>query len=279
MLLKHFWLLFLLSGCAHGNKRVPSEPSTLAEQLAQKRDSWLAELAAAADKNTGWLSSVDCDGTLWEGEALAAGHPTQLVLAEWESGEIHRRLKTSGECYPKESDSTFSRDMLMGYILGMYSTKDLDALSRLVAYGTTNNWVLGKPNVIPSPEGLGLLGRAVASLGGTFEEYSRVPNACLPPIKDYEFHTQTLAIILDGEINNGISDVCFATLKRDAESFPDDALLVGAYSVYAGGTDIAMGLLLKDDYKCPSYVRPVPAYCTIHKAFAAQLILKDVEKD
>ncbi len=270
-------LTLALIGCAH-NKAPTPKPSSVTERLAAKYDGWEKELAALADKNTGWLSLTDCDGTLWTGEAVASGHPAQLVLAEWNAGQVHRRPQASGECWPKESAATVSPDMQTGYILGMFETKDLQALERLESYGEDHKWVMGQPvdslEVFLSPAGAGLLARAAAKLGGASKEYGKIPEPCLPVVKDYEYHIQTLAILADGEISGSISDICLAALKSNAAQFPDDALMVAAYGVYTGTLDGAIALLLNDGYKCPSYVRPVPAYCAVHKAFTAKTILK-----
>lgn len=274
-------LIILVAGCA--TKHKPSTPETVdtLDRLREKRDGWLKDLAAKADKNTGWLSLKDCDGTLWTGEAVAAGHPGQLSLAEWPAGMVHRRPEASGECYPKESASTVSNDMLMGYVLGMYETKDLDALTRLLTYGERHVWTMGEPTTEPrvhySPEGQGLLARAIAALGGSKSDYAVIPEACLPVEADYEYHLQTLAVYLDGKINSGLSEVCFARAKANAEKFPTDALVQAVYGVYSGKFSDTVALLLSDDYTCPPYVRPAATYCTVHKAMAAKVILDRYE--
>lgn len=287
----HFYfslpVLVALFGCARTHHPAEPQALTILEKLKAKEDGWLTELKTNADKNTGWLSLKDCDGTLWTGEAVAAGHPGQLVLAEYAPGQVHRRPMASGDCWlpgdtPKlnhGSKSTVSKDMLTGYMLGAWTTKDVAALERLEAYGEKNNWVMGAPStevqdVVLSPEGQGLLARASEALGGDAKGYDNIPEACLPVGEDSEYHIQTLAIYMDGDVSGAISDLCFEALKANAKQFPEDALLAAALGVYTGFFDGPASMLLNDGYKCPSYVRPIPAYCTIHKAFAGHVILK-----
>jgi hypothetical protein len=97
-------------------------------------------------------------------------------------------------------------------------------------------------------------------------------------LKDFEHHLQTLGIILDGEVSGGISDICLQALKSKADEFPSDALFQAALGIYTGDLDHATKLLVDPEYRCPTYVRPLPIYCTIHKAYAARLILKSYRK-
>lgn len=275
---------FLVFGCAH-HKPKDAQPSSLVEKLHAKYDGWLKDLKAAEDKNTGWLSLTDCDGTLWAGEALAAGHPLQLRFAEWQPGEIHRRPKSSGDCWLKGdtpehnhgSASTVSKDMLAGYMLGMVVTKDVDALKRLQSYGTAHNWVMGQPadrvGEVVMTDGAGLLARAVAQLGGEKTDDALIPMACGAPAEDYQWHLLSVSAFTETLVSGQLNDLCFEAVKANAAQHPDDALALAMAGVYSGVFDGAFALLLNDGYKCPGYVRPVPEYCTAHKAFAAKVIL------
>lgn len=249
-------------------------------------DGWQKELKAKADSNTGWFSS-DCDGTVWEGEAVASGFPGQLGLAEKDSGVVGRRPAAYGDCYPKESDTSSSPDMRQGYMLGMWATKDVQALERLVQYGHDNHWVAGVPASdlanLWRPTEIGLLYRMLATLGDDLDAggKEKVGVSCVPVFADYEFHIQTLGVLADGEVSGGISDLCMQALKSNAEQFPSDALFQAALGTYTGDLDHAIKLLLDPEYKCPAYVRSgkkypeaQPIYCTIHKAYAAWVVLK-----
>ncbi len=277
-----YFLIFslLLASCVHKNKpQDPSETSQV-DLLAEHYDGWQADLKKAADPNTGWFSG-DCDGTLWVGEAVASGFTSNLSLAEWGNpGELHRRPEAKGECWPAESRTSISPDMRQGYLLGTWALQDASALERLLEYGRAANWITGKPTGDPTvvwrPTEIGLLFRMMLKLGVVFEtnDRERVPLLCAPALKDFEHHVQTLGIILDGEVSGGISDICLEALRSNVRDTPTDALFQAALGVYTGDFDYAIKLLVDPDYQCPTYVRPLPVYCTIHKAYAAKLILK-----
>ncbi len=269
----------MLLGCGPKHKPAEPVPSDGTRLLQTRMSAWFDELKKAADERSGWPTASDCDQTLWAGEARAGGATINLGLAEYASGEIHRRPAVEGECYPKDSSTSVSRDMLVGYMLGSWAAKDKGALERLAAYGEANHWVMGLPfpgdfRVILEPGGQGILGRAVAKLGGDKRPYASIPQVCLPVGKDYERHIQTLAILLDGMVSGGVTSLCLDRLKDNATNNPGDALFQAALATYSGGDQSpALSLLNDDTYQCPSYVRPAAAYCLVHKIFAARVVL------
>ncbi len=266
-------MLSLACGAEHKPKNAPASPAAL--ELKARRSSWLLELKANSGLKTGWPRAQDCDQTLWAGEAKAGGAELDLDLAEYAAGEIHRRPLVLGECYPAESATTVSRDMLAGYMLGSFSGKDLGALQRLSAYGATHKWVMGvgDQRVVMTPPGQGLLARAIAKLSGD-KLPGAFPAVCLPVGADYEKHLQTLSILMEGDISGGISPLCLWILKDNAKSSLGDALFQAALGAYTGSQDKATSLLLDDSYQCPSYVRPAFSYCLVHKLYAATVALR-----
>jgi len=273
--MKRLVLLTLLA-CSPSHKPEDPKSSGLVDKLKAKEAGWLLELKTNANA-LGWPDAHDCDQTLWAGEARAAGAAIDLHLAEYNPGEIHRRPEALGECYPTESASTISNDMLLGYLLGTWEARDADALIRLAQYGEVHNWVMGQPlsepRVILSPTGQGLLGRAIEKLGGPKKSYSILPDPCLPVEADYERHLQVVGIYLDGRISGGISSICLDALNRQAKDAPLDALFQAARGIYDADEGSAISLLLNDQYQTPSYVRGAPAYEIIHKLLAGRIVL------
>lgn len=271
-------LVTLQLGCSHRDAK-PAQPSDLVAKLRGKYAGWLAELKTSADQPSGWPSATDCDGTLWAGEAAAGGLTLNLGLAEAPAGMIHRRPVTAGECFPDASASTISQDMLMGYMLGSYATRDLGALERLADYGEHHNWVMGEPfpaepRVVLEPSGQGILGRAIEKLGGPAKAYSLLPIVCLPVAADYEHHLQTLGIFLNGDVAGGtVPQSCYERLRANAGAAPADGLLAAVYGIYSGDEAPALELLTGDTYTCPGYVRGAATYCLVHEIFAAKTIL------
>lgn len=268
------FIIAIITGCSSHEPK-SALPSSLVGKLQTKYAQWISTLKTESDQATGWPSATDCDGTLWAGEALASGYQLDIHLAEYTDGEIHRRPKVSGECYPAESASTVSNDMLAGYMWGLWKTKDLDAAERLQAYGEAHNWKMGEGDArtILSPVGSARLARLVKALGGPEKPYAELGDPCLPVEDDYEHHLQDLGILLDGQISSGVSSGCLIALKNNSTSYTQDGLFAAAYGVYSGNMDAALSLLTNDGYICPSYVRGSPSYCDVHKLFAASIAL------
>lgn len=291
--------IFLLTSC--GAKSV--EPTTIEknQELQSLYDSKVKQAKDSWDQSTGWPSKDDCDGTLWAGLAYAAGIDTvQLSLAEYSEGEIHRRPSPS--CWDGEdrgSPTTVSRDMLNGYMWGMWRAGNLDALRRLARYGETHLWKMGIPlddgRVILTGNGIGLLGRMIKKLDGPDKIYRHIQPIFTQVDNDYEQHQLALGILLDGEVDQpvqpellpvnyeypgryqGISKGSAELLQWLVDQNPDDALFQAGNATYSGNYDKAIELLLSQDYKCPSYVRGSENYCLVHWLFAAKLVLIRVE--
>jgi hypothetical protein len=90
--------------------------------------------------------------------------------------------------------------MRQGYLLGIWATKDLQALERVEGYARKRNFLTGLPgddlaSNLWRPAEVGLLYRTLSALGddvapGGEEEVGL--GTCLPVFKDYELHVQTL---------------------------------------------------------------------------------------
>lgn len=241
-------LLILLVGCGRSGESHPASVAVL-DALRVERT---VRLAATPD---GWPSDTDCDGLLWASEARAAGVKVDLGEAVDATGMLHRRPLTSGECYPAESASTISNDMLWGYVVGA----DVAAVAAMADYGQAHGWVMGQPlrdavRVVAKPNLIVAIGRR------TGRAYGRVPCALTPPIADYERHLQALAGVACGQ--------------HPAAADNGDALAVAV----AGDTDSAANLLLAPNYTAPSYVRGSPAYANIYWLFAAAVALGEVSR-
>ncbi len=283
--------LALVGGCSvfkprHEPAAPKADPGIVL--LRQKYAVTFEALLKASDPASHWPSVTDCDGTLWSGLSLAVGEPVNLALAEYAPGEIHRRPT---ECYPAESASTVSNDMLLGYLWGMWEKGDLDALQRLADYGEKNHWTMGKGDVSATvfrPNGSGLLGRAIYALsdGKDDRSYRQVPPLFTPVTADYEKHLMAEAITLNGSVNEmlrsknlggglGLLDVSSQDLLRLKElenSDGTDALFGAALATYTGDYAKTIGLLLSDAAP-PSYVRGSDTYRLVYWLKAAKLVL------
>ncbi|MES3012646.1 MAG: hypothetical protein V4750_02815 [Pseudomonadota bacterium] len=269
----------LLSACDPRHEPKPATPyDGRVDALRERELVVLAELAAVSDSATGWPSAFDCDALLWSGLAVAAGVPVDLSLAEYSPGEMHRRPPPA--CWTSEgsqgSGSSISRDMLTGYLWGVWSRGDLGAMQRLSDYGESHGWVMGGGDPFRIGFGTnlkGLLGRMLKALG-VGNEWRLLPTAYLPGGKDYERHLAVLGILLEGEVSNAISDVELAVLEANADDSADDALFQAARGSYDGDMGRALDLLLDPAYVPPSYVRGHDSYRLVHFLFASEIVLR-----
>lgn len=283
-------LILALAGCGYVHKRDEATP---------KADDRVAELRAAVasrplafDAETGWPSAKDCDATLWAGLAKATGvSAVKLDLAEVSPGSVARRPAAYGPCYPSESKSSVSRDMILGYTYGMWASADLPALERLADYGSAHSWEMGegdRTRTTMTPDGIGVLERAIEALSGGHDKRdgTAIPYACFPVSADYEQHLQVVGALLAAEVADVLEGEepapklldmpgsCFEGIKSLAEKNPKDALFQAAYGIYTGDLAPAITLLLDPQYQSPSYVRGADAYRDVHWLFAAHTVLK-----
>lgn len=307
--------LVALTGCDRFKRVKPKDPADdpRVEQLRALVDGWRDELTGALDD--GWIDRTECDGTLWNGLACAAGVPVNLALAEYEPGQIHRRPAPS--CYTREggdvgSQSTVSNDMLLGYEFCAWRRRDVEAVKRLAAYGEAHDvgggvgWVMGEPyperadRVLVRPNGLGRVGTLLERLtdGSDKRPYRIIPEVYASVGEDFERHLQVIGIILDGEADRivrlradepivpealrafALIDIpkgAVDVLEELADASPNDALFQAARGIYSGQMMPAIDLLINPAYECPSYVRGAAEYCTVHKLIAADTVLRSFD--
>lgn len=255
-----------LTAC--GPRHTAHDAPTPDESLTEKRERIRSEIYPLLDPVSGWPNPHDCDGLLWAGLASAAGLSPNLGLAEYTPGEMHRRPESYGKCYPEDSKSEISNDMLLGYIWGA----DRAALERLSAYGAANNWVMGEGTLTRTKmsENLkGILGRALGTANRA------IPPVYLPVAEDYERHLAALGILKFGELDGSISDAMLTRLREMQLAEPDNALYAGALDRFLGTRD-CVGILLQDQI-VPSYVRGenLEALARVEWLFAAAICLGD----
>jgi hypothetical protein len=306
--MKYLFLTLIVIACS--SKKHEAESSSDDRKLALTylvQEQRLALTEEAGESH--WLAPHECDSSLWNGEALAAGvDAIDLSIAEYSPGEIHRRPPPS--CWDgsdQGSKSTVSNDMILGWMAGMWRTRDLAALQRLADYGEEHEWVMGKPfpemasRVVLKPNQIGLLGRMIYALsnGRDDRSYRKWFKLYTAVSEDYEKHIQALSIMLQGEVDEflrlnsldatradpdgqplALLDVNQGMLERLqalASSDPQDALFACVLGVYSGDMSRALDLLFSDAYLAPSYARGDEVYKNVHWLFAADCALRRLD--
>jgi hypothetical protein len=290
--MKLLFLCLFLTSCSYFEKHDSKDPAPDArsEALKAKYDLIYEEVNNALDPATRWPGVNDCDATLWAGVACNVGFDTQISLAEYNPGEIHRRPYNA--CWTEEngdvgSKSTISKDMLLGYHMCLWKRKDLAALQRLADYGEKNDWVMGRPaslvsRVLLSGNGIGMLGRSIYVLSsGTDDRYYRRVGYLFPVVgEDFERHLQTQGILLQDSIDGGysltaINSEMLDRLLENANAFPTDSLFAAALGRFTGDQSKAITLLLEEKMSCASYARGEnpEIYCKLLWLQAAGIVL------
>lgn len=284
-----FVCILFLFNCGKKVDDAETQPNSRIEELRGKQKENLQKAVQTWDKETGWPSAIDCDGTLWAGLARAGGvENVKLALAKHADEKIHRR--PGQPCFKDGIDlgakSTISKDMLAGYVYGMFRSGNKGELEALFKYGRDHNWIMGEPTsdlgrVLLTPNGITTLCRAIKSLGGADAPECYLPTSFASGTEDYEEHLAALGILLWGEVNGGnlvlldqIPKGALETLTSLSYKHSNDALFQAAYALYTNGDYSRPIELLLGDYQYPTYVRGSENYKLVHWLFVADLILR-----
>ena len=254
----------LLLACGQKGHPATQNVDALRDMYSQK----LNELKSASQ---GWPSEVDCDAALWAGEARRGGADwVDMAKAIQPNGRPTRQ--PNKDCGPppygtNNSAATTSNDMMVGIILGLEYSRDVDSLKKLWSYGSDHNWIMGYPEnelgrVLFRQSGVGILAQAIYKISGEDHPQRIIPNPPIPVNADYEEHIQILATLT--EIDLGRRPI----LPVTCSSRLDDALI----QAVCGSSDKAAGLLI-GDYQYPTYVRGSENYKLVHWLIAAKIAL------
>jgi hypothetical protein len=250
-----------LTSCSYfkrDNKPVPQDTSAA---LAAKKAFYCAEGKKILNQR-GFMNSR-CDSLLYTSLWSVSCEPVDL--SDWEDVELPGKWHRNRErdCYlaetgPNGSNTSISRDMLLGRFHDLWSTKDRQNTRELIEYGEKNNWIMG--DAVSEEE---LIGRCLLSpqLVLTLKEMDRQlgeqsgnplrsenqdnSDDALPVNTGFRAHLDVVRVLLNGRVYGGISDYEKSVLKAQADRQPNNALFVAAYEKYNGGTK-AHSLLLDE---------------------------------
>lgn len=250
--MKHLLLISLLafSACKRDNEPVES---TTSEALANKKAFYCAEGKRVLSER-GFMDDK-CDSLLFTSLWAVACEPS-FSVQEWEDpefpGKWHRNPQR--DCYlngaPNGAASSISRDMMLGLWHLLWSKQDKDNIRDLIAYGEKNNWVMGEAKDLET-----LISRATLSPQLISLLYAMEGGAALTQQSDdaigvntgFRAHLDVLRILLNSRVRGAISDFELGTLKAQADRQPHNALFVGAYEKFKGGSK-AIDLLLSEKH-------------------------------
>lgn len=220
--MKFLFVMLLLVSCGHKPQESKPSPS----DLQTKAETYLS-LAPDAQGLAGFLPG--CDSLLFSSLYKIGGAQVDLRAARKADGSWQRH--PDGKCFPGESKSSISRDMLLGLMLATWVFKDKQTADELVAYGQENNWVMGKYDgsvdgqnrVTFTPQFIGLAYRLRWKLGGQYHVLADTPQSYFP-VEGYEAHLQGLRILLLALMDGKVDQIQLNTLKAQSQAQPDNAL-------------------------------------------------------
>lgn len=254
-------LLIFLIGCSENPfKKKEPEVDDMVEERAQLSRTFNKRLA-----ETKWDSEIDdCDNLLWSGILSYVGIDVELSSFLFPGDKPQRR--TASPCYPGDSRSSISNDMLIGLVL----SNETDVIERVYDYGKDNDFIMGDP-----PTGLGevLMKPNVRIVYEMALDKDTVPTFYTPVKKDFAYHTQVLLIYAEGEIAGKLSNNAIDRLKAAGKAFPKDYLFKAIYGAYTGDMDDAI-ILINKGIKPSSYVRGHESYPMTNWLLAAKIALK-----
>ncbi len=263
------------------------------EMLLEKYKEKLSLIDSKKDIQSGWADAKSCDAMLWAGKYACGGGAPNLAASEYaaEPGRFGRR--PAPDCWnPVDGDigskTTWSRDMGIGLIAGVWCTGKRDILERHADYGTKKNWKMGEPlddgRTVYTPSIIGVLYQAIFYLGGKDSPARVWPSVYSSGLDDYQAHLQMIDIWLRGEMSRreidlslDISQTMWDRVKEHAEREPNCPFYHYMRGIYDGSLDYATKLLIESDKPECQYVRGGELVPDVEWLFTARLILKKIK--
>ena len=208
--------------------------------LRQKVDRYLAWSRAGLDEH-GWIPDTHCDGLLMNSLYAAAGGPSEIELAAYESGRWDRHWQK--DCYPDKSASTISRDMMAGLLIWLLASGRADLVERTIQYGEQHAfegfpliWIVGQGDVgrvdMP-PANVSKLYRLREKLTGEPDPYPALETQVFGGCRGYECHLEALEIFFGYRLEGVLTRSAQRALRTLADSRPRNALFNVLYGKLA----------------------------------------------
>lgn len=235
-----------LSACSRSE---PSTPSVSLDALRAK-----AELYRTAQGDQYGYVHDKCDSLLFTSLCKVAGGCEKADIyaseSKTEPGRWYRN--PSMDCFDLgQSRSDFSRDMLLGLLAYLYASRDREAVTRLLTYGASTNYVMGRSDGPDTLAGRALwiqlapLARQIESrLSGTSLTTDKSDDAFVINT-GFRAHLDVLKIWLDGKVNGGITEIQRRTIAAQTNRQPRNAMFLAVRSLYDGNefAERAVGIL------------------------------------
>lgn len=262
--IRFFSLSFVLawglpSSCAKRDVEPHFELSSR-DKLVEKKNLY-CDLSAATIKARGW--AVDrCDGLLFSSlRGIGCGSFDQSAFED--NGQFFRDPTHS--CFVagaegNESDSSISKDMMLGLASWLLWSSQKAPVDRIIAYGEAHSWVMGdaRDDTVRASKCL----MAPAFISDLYDLRKYLDGQQLAAPHDgaegklvtntgFRAHLDVLHALFAGSLHSAIFAAELATLKDQAERQPHNALYQAAFHLYTDGDQGAAEALLLDEGHFP----------------------------
>jgi len=261
--MKTSWLLILaaimLGGCGPLRKDNGLKDADL-EEARGKRDLYCQLANEKAKDAYGFVDHGD--GALFTALHNVACGEKDFYKAEVSPGKWCRHPTCPG---PKDGiATTFSRDMMLGVLVGLWHYQDKEAVARLIAHGRANGWDMCGPDGAVSEaertarcnirENLKATLYDMAAGLGVCDTECQVQRTVIPMVWDpravgYESHLLVVHTLLKGRIDGAINALQLDALRYQSERQPNNALYQATYHRFKDGDQSkALSLLASEDF-------------------------------
>lgn len=225
-------LTFITVSCGYFWKQAPepAKPLNSTEMLQNKHDRYYELLSTHRDSD-GWVDSKNCDTLLWNGLLGATVfQDTNIDVAQSKPGQWERRpFEAHGTCYPKESRSSISRDMLLGMFWHAWTNQRADLIEDTWKFGEENNWIMGKGrfeglDTVMNPNMWSLIAQMRYEFTGIDHEFRKIPVTISASCENFACHLGALQMLLDTKINGKTSKANISAMIEIAERNPKNPL-------------------------------------------------------
>lgn len=247
--MKHLLLTLLTLLTACGKTSSSASSGALYSELAAK-----AELYRSLQTPGAPLDVEHCDGLLWSTLASVGGMHTPVGAYEVAPGQWLRRPVGYPECFTNgESQSTVSRDMLLGVLWYAWAKKDPGVTERLWEYVRHNGWKAGEGELsrtLVTPALARLLVDTHHKINGNWlpgSGWTQTAVVVEPEgLTGYQRHLQWLRVALRAEVANELSASSRKLLEKHAELEPRNPMplaILGRWGNHAATKQTVLRLL------------------------------------
>ena len=206
--------LFLLISCGKSHTSTPATP-----------DDRVTLYSTSDEKDVAHCDSA----TFWTHAAALGVHPEYVDMLEQTPGRIERYLTP---CYPDQSASEASREMYIGWLHFIWSTRDSAALERIFLYGEAHGWIFGqgpKDLVDMSP-----LIPIMEVMRGRISLIS-LDDRLSASINSFRGHVLASYLWLWGRVTGEMGPLGLASLKTFVDNSPGDPMYQALYHRFTDG--------------------------------------------